>query len=63
MQDVVVPGGEAGFAAEDQGDGGVQEFQGFGPLVGFGGVGFFGELLDLPGAVALVAEGPVFDLV
>jgi hypothetical protein len=52
---VVVPGGGSGFAAENEGDGGVEELEGFGPLVGLFGVVFFGELGDLPGAVAFVA--------
>jgi hypothetical protein len=62
VEDVVVPGGVACFAAEDEGDGGVEQFEGFGPLVGLFGVVFFGELGDLPGAPAFIAEGPVFYL-
>jgi hypothetical protein len=62
VQDVVVPRRVAGFTAEDEGDGGVEKLEGFGPLVGLFGVVFFGELGDLPGAPTFVAEGPVFYL-
>ena len=32
LQNVVVPGGVAGFAAEDEDDIGIEEFERFGPL-------------------------------
>lgn len=62
LEGVVVPGGGAVLTAEDEDDAWVQEFESFGPLQGFVGVGFFGHLLYLPGTPGFVAEGPVFDL-
>jgi hypothetical protein len=58
----MVPAAVASLAAEGELDGAVELVQGFGPLDGFGGVEFFGCLLDLPAAPDFVAEAPVLDL-
>lgn len=50
------------FTAENELDVGIEEFDGFGPLVGLLGVVFLCHLADLPGSVHLVSEGPIFDL-
>lgn len=62
LEDVVVPVRRALLAAEDELDGAVDELEGLGPLVRLLGVVLLRQLLDLPGAPALVAEGPVLDL-
>ena len=62
FQHVGVPAAEAGFAAEDQHDAWVEQFERFGPLVGFLCVVFFRHLADLPWSPGFIAEGPVFDL-
>ena len=62
FEDVGVPVAESGFAAQNQDDGWVDEFEGFRPLRGSLGVVFFGRLLDLPGAPGFIAQRPVFDL-
>jgi hypothetical protein len=41
LEDVVVPGRVACLAAEDEGDGWVEQFEGFCPLVGLLGVVLF----------------------
>lgn len=62
LEGVVVPGSGAVLTAENEDNAWVEEFEGFGPLEGFVGVGFFGHLLYLPRTPGFVAEGPVFDL-
>jgi hypothetical protein len=63
LDDVCVPRAVSCFTAENQLDVGVEEFDGFGPLVGFLGVVLLCHLADLPGTVHLVSESPVFDLI
>jgi hypothetical protein len=55
LEDIIVPGGVPSFTAEDQGDGRVEELQGFSPLISAFCVVFLGELLHLPWAPAFVA--------
>lgn len=62
LDDIRVPRAVACFTAENELDVGIEELDGFGPLVGFLGVVFLCHLADLPRSVHLVSEGPVFDL-
>lgn len=62
LDNISVPRAVACFAAENELDVGIEELDGFGPLVGLLGVVFLCHLADLPGSVHFVSEGPVFDL-
>lgn len=62
LDNIRVPRAVARFATENELNVGIEEFDGFGPLVGFLGVVFLCHLADLPGSVHLVSESPVFDL-
>lgn len=62
LDNIGVPRAVACFATENELDVGIEELDGFGPLVGLLGVVFLCHLADLPGSVHFVSEGPVFDL-
>jgi hypothetical protein len=61
-QHVMIPAGVASLAAQSQLQGAIQLVQGFCPLYGFGSVGFFSRLFNLPASPDFVAESPVFNL-
>lgn len=63
LDDIRVPVREAVEATKDEFDGGIKEFQSFCPLVRLLCIVFLGHLTDLPIAIYLIAQGPVFHIV